>query len=88
MEWEGREAAQVLAWTPEFVEDEKSLDEGIACARRLGTLLGMRDVTLAHSWVLFHDEWDYELITSEQAGDAEELDAGAVILGTLLVRSH
>ena len=85
-EWESAENPHVLAWVPDYVEGEEALEEGIAYARRLGTLVSSRDVVLEHSWVLINDEWDYELITAEQAEDAWELEPGAVILATLLVR--
>jgi hypothetical protein len=85
-EWEGTAGEHVLAWVPDYVDDAVALEEGIAFARRLGTLVSSHDVGLQHSWVLVNDEWDYELITVEQAEDAQELEAGAVILATLLVR--
>lgn len=86
-DWEGRGGGHVLAWNPEYVDSIPDFEEGVACARMLGTLIGGADtVVLDHAWVLFHDEWDYEVVTPEQAMDAQKFSLEAVLHATFLVR--
>jgi hypothetical protein len=87
-EWEGRgDSGNVFAWNPEYVDSEDDFDEGLLCARTLGTLEGRAHMAmLVHVWVLFHDDWDYELIDADQAMDIQLNGSGAVLHSTLLIR--